>query len=505
MKLAHITSKTRRRLNRFLVVIAILIVVLSSFGIQTVVQQIANDERSNAKMWASSVQQKAQLITQSRDYFEHIERMERERIERWAEAVTRLFFYRTPAEYEFYRRTIAENTTIPCFVVVGHNRRVLDCRNTDLDCSKIRFLNDTLLEEYSQYPPICIRFERQYWCVYYKQSKAFYQLQYMLDGLINSFITEIVENSIFVPVLLVTEDELTVVEAGNISATRYANADVLKETLESMRHQNKPIEISDGVDTYYVFYENSRIMGTLTYIPIIFFLVITAFIAAIVLIFSMSRRSESNKLWVGMSRETAHQLGTPLSSLIGWVEFLKTEKGNEEFTVEIEKDINRLKMISERFSKIGSAPKMTEENMVDLVYESISYLQSRLSHRIKFNVNKPLGTVVPAKVNPLLIEWVMENLFKNAVDVIGSNDGLIQIDVTERNKNVVIDITDNGRGLPKDMWNVIFDAGYTTKMRGWGLGLTLSRRIIHDYHKGEIFVRRSAMGEGTTFRIILNK
>jgi signal transduction histidine kinase len=341
---------------------------------------------------------------------------------------------------------------------------------------------------------------------FFKPSEAFIQLRNMLDGLINSFVTEIVENSESVPVLLVTTDETRVIASGNVSLERYTDSLILRETLAQMRLQNQPIEISDGVDSFLVFYESSDILRRLSFIPAIAFGVIVAFVFSLIWVMRTARRSENNMLWAGMSRETAHQLGTPLSSLIGWVEYLRLQNVEEENLVEIEKDIDRLKVIAERFSKIGSEPKMTSVNIVRVVYDSISYLQfRRLSRKVRFQVNVSKDTEIFVDINPQLVEWVFENLSTNAADAIGANEGLIQIDITEHRKTVVIDITDNGKGLPKKRWKTIFETGYTTKPRGWGLGLPLSRRIIHNYHRGKIFVKNSATGEGTTFRIIFNK
>jgi signal transduction histidine kinase len=328
----------------------------------------------------------------------------------------------------------------------------------------------------------------------------------MFNELIYSFIDEIVENSASVPVLLVTEDERVVLHSGNISSERYADSVVLRQTLKQMRSQNQPFEVSDGFDTYYVFYESSSILKRLYYIPFIVFVIVAAFVFSIIWVLRTSKHSENNKLWVAMSRETAHQLGTPLSSLIAWVEYLRTQNFEEENLLEIEKDIDRLKMIAERFSKIGSNPVIQSHNVVNTVYDSISYLQfRRLSRKIKFQVNVPPETEVFVNINPQLLEWVFENLSTNAADAIGVNDGLIQIDITEHRKTVFIDITDNGKGIPKNKWKLIFETGYTVKPRGWGLGLPLSHRIVHDYHKGKIFVKNSVVGEGTTFRIIFNK
>jgi signal transduction histidine kinase len=206
-----------------------------------------------------------------------------------------------------------------------------------------------------------------------------------------------------------------------------------------------------------------------------------------------------------MSRETAHQLGTPLSSLIGWLELLKNQNVDENYLVEIEKDINRLIVVSERFSKIGSQPKMNTENIVQIVNRSFAYLQPRISQKIKLQMNVAPNAVMLTDVNVQLFEWVLENLVTNAVDAIGTKDGVIEINITEQTKTITIDVIDNGKGIPKKQWKTVFEAGFTTKSRGWGLGLPLCYRIIRYYHKGYIFVKRSVVGEGATIRIVLNK
>jgi signal transduction histidine kinase len=327
--------------------------------------------------------------------------------------------------------------------------KILECVNTEFSCLEITHLKDSLLEEFSQYPPIRVSFMNENLYFYYKHAQAFVDLQQILDDIVHSFMDEIMINSIF--------------------------------------------------------YENSKTIELLAYLPIIAFVIFGIFILSIIWGMRVSKQSENNKLWVGMSRETAHQLGTPLSSLKGWMEYLRTQNMNEEYLVEMEKDIDRLTVISERFSKIGSGPKMQTENIVKVIYKSISYLQPRLSRKIKLQVNVPQNAVMLAGINSQLVEWVLENLTRNAADAIETKDGHVKIDIFEHSKTIVIDIIDNGKGIPKNQWKQIFEPGYTTKLRGWGLGLPLCYRIIHDYHKGDIFVKQSTVGGGTTIRIILNK
>ena len=500
-----ISSKTRKNINRFLLVASVLIVVSAIWATLIIVRQISVDEHNKVKTWASSVQRKSELIEYSNYFFEQIEIMERNKLQLWGNALSRVYFARTPAEFDLYRQIIEENTTIPV-IVTDQNFKILHCANIEIACPEGTYLRDTLLAEFTQHPPLIIPFMSNNWLFHYKHPKAFVELQQILDDIIHSFMEEIVTNSIFAPILVVSEDEETVIEAGNMSPERYADPEALQNTLRQMRAQNTPIKFAiDAEQTYLIFYESSMIVKRLAYLPIIAFAIFGIFILSIIWGMSESKQSENTKLWVGMSRETAHQLGTPLSSLIGWVELLREQNVDESYLEEIKKDIDRLVVISDRFSKMGSQPKMMTENVVQTVYKSITYLQPRISQKIKLQANVSPNAVILTSINVQLFEWVLENLATNAIDAIGTKDGLVEINITEQPKTITIDVIDNGKGIPKKSWKAIFDAGYTTKSRGWGLGLPLCYRIIRNYHKGDIFVRRSVVGEGTTFRIILNK
>jgi hypothetical protein len=443
-----ISSKSRKNINRFLFVASFLVVISAVWATLVIVGEISNNEHYKIKVWELSVQRKAELIEQSQNFFVQIEAAERSKLQLWADAVTKMSVVKTPAEFDFYREIVEENTTIPV-VVTDQNFKILHCANTDIDRLKITYLEDTLLEKFSKNPPLSIPFMGETWYFHYKHPKAFIELQEILDGVIHSFMDEIMVSSIF--------------------------------------------------------YEDSKTVELLAYLPIIAFIIFGIFIGSIIWGMRVAKQSENNKLWVGMSRETAHQLGTPLSSLKGWMEYLKNQNVDENHLMEIEKDIDRLSVISERFSKIGSEPKMKTENIVQIVYKSISYLQPRLSKKIKLHVNIPQTAVVLAGINSQLVEWVLENLVGNAADAIETKDGLIEINIIEHSHTVTIDVTDNGKGIPKNQWKQTFVPGYTTKSRGWGLGLPLCYRIVTNYHKGEIFVKHSTVGEGTTIRIILNK
>jgi signal transduction histidine kinase len=232
--------------------------------------------------------------------------------------------------------------------------------------------------------------------------------------------------------------------------------------------------------------------------------VISVFLFIAYLLFSYARKSEQNQVWVGMAKETAHQLGTPLSSMIAWIELLKLKGLDNETVTEIEKDVQRLETITDRFSKIGSSAKLERLNIVKVVHQAVAYISSRTSQKIRFEVSPPMSKVIEIPLNLHLFEWVIENVCKNAVDAM-EGTGLIGIDITEDTDHIHIDISDTGKGIPKSRFKTIFHPGFTSKSRGWGLGLTLSKRIIENYHNGKIFVKSSSLGKGTTFRIIMKR
>ncbi|WP_299259674.1 HAMP domain-containing sensor histidine kinase [uncultured Aquimarina sp.] len=277
----------------------------------------------------------------------------------------------------------------------------------------------------------------------------------------------------------------------------------LADYLEQMKSENEPIVLDLKGTVQYVYYGNSSILQKLKYYPIAIALIIFLLIGVIYFFFTTSKASEQNKLWAGMAKETAHQIGTPLSSLVGWNEILKVENVNPEYIVEIEKDISRLKVITERFSKIGSIPKLEEVDIVKETKEAYTYLQSRSSKLINFSLNLP-EEFIQVHLNSQLYSWTIENLVKNAIDAMRGK-GDLNIELSQDSKRVFIRITDSGKGIPKSKFTKIFEPGYTSKTRGWGLGLSLAKRIIEDYHSGKIKVLRSEMGKGTTFQITLDK
>ena len=271
-----------------------------------------------------------------------------------------------------------------------------------------------------------------------------------------------------------------------------------------MREQNEPIAIAINNQTInYIFYKDSELLQQLKYYPFFQIFIIALFLLISYYLFSTSRKVEQNQVWVGMAKETAHQLGTPLSSLMAWVEYLKLKDVDENTIAELSKDITRLEVITERFSKIGSVPKLEVENLNTVITDSLSYLKVRISKKVNITFTTQNNMEIQAKLNPSLFSWVLENIIKNAVDAM-KGEGNIDIFVTDQSQFVYIDITDTGTGIPRAQQKTIFEPGFTTKQRGWGLGLSLVKRIIENYHEGKIFVKQSD-ATGTTFRIVLNK
>lgn len=274
---------------------------------------------------------------------------------------------------------------------------------------------------------------------------------------------------------------------------------------EIMQDENEPIELDMEFHKEYIYYGNSRLLSLLRYYPLFQLVFVLIFGLAAYLFFDASRRSEQNQVWVGLAKETAHQLGTPLSSLTAWVEYFKNDPTYDpEIVKELEKDVIRLDTITTRFSNIGSVPVLKEENVIETIETFMSYLQKRISTKITFYFDNQLTDHHTVKLNRYLFEWVIENICKNAVDAM-SGVGSLKITLSEtKNNKIAIDISDTGKGISKQNLSKVFTPGFSTKKRGWGLGLTLAKRIIENYHDGKLFVKSSELNKGTTFRILLD-
>ncbi len=317
--------------------------------------------------------------------------------------------------------------------------------------------------------------------------------------------SEIQQKNTDIPIIWTNEND-SIIDSRNIDTSLIkSHPDFLKEKLKEFKSAHPPIILQLNknpfvADKYY--YGDSKLLKQVRYYPIIQLLIVALFIFLTFYAISVRNKSTQNQVWAGMAKETAHQLGTPISSLQGWVEMLKEQNENSTISGEMEKDVNRLKLISDRFGKIGSSPHLEEADIIEQVEKMLVYIKRRSTEKVNFILDRP-EEKVHARISEPLFDWVIENLLKNALDAINGR-GTITIKIKKLPSRVIVDVTDSGRGISKQNLSKVFKPGFTTKKRGWGLGLSLAKRIIEKYHNGQLFVKSSEAGKGTTFRIVLN-
>ena len=317
------------------------------------------------------------------------------------------------------------------------------------------------------------------------------------------FYTGVIEDNETVPVIVV--DTLNnILFTRNLDSARLANPRYLARKLHQMQDNNEPVIITlSPSEKQYLYFSRSLILQQLSYYPYVQLGIILLFILVAYFAFNTSRKFEQNQVWVGLSKETAHQLGTPISSLLAWLEMMKIRNGDKEMLTELEKDVTRLEKITERFSKIGSKPVLVKDNVVNIITTALNYVKNRSSGKIRFTLKASSDDIL-IPLNAALFEWVIENLCKNAIDSL-NGEGEIEVTITDFTQVIYIDILDTGKGIPKSMFNTIFKPGFTTKKKGWGLGLSLAKRIVEEYHDGKIFVHQSELNKGSVLRIVMKK
>lgn len=318
---------------------------------------------------------------------------------------------------------------------------------------------------------------------------------------------KIIQDNTDIPIIQ-TNGRDSIMDSKNLDTLKAReDSDYLPRQLQKMKSANTPLIYTDPLDTTQViryYYGHTPLLSEVKLYPIIQLLIVALFIVFALLLLRSSYRSAQNQVWAGMAKETAHQLGTPVSSLEGWVEMLRDNPANEKIAQELEKDVNRLRLVSDRFGKIGSTPQLEPMDIIVQVQNMVDYMKKRATGRIQFNVHTHNNESLIAPISAPLFDWVIENLLKNALDAM-EGKGSITVDLQGDADTVTIDVTDTGKGISNQNIARVFKPGFTTKKRGWGLGLSLSRRIIKQYHKGQLFVKHSEPGKGTTFRIVLNK
>jgi len=315
------------------------------------------------------------------------------------------------------------------------------------------------------------------------------------------FVFEVVNNNNTVPVIQVSEDG-KIINKRNFKKNM-SDSD-LKKQIRLMKKKYPPIEIElIGGEKEYIYYKDSKLLQNLKYFPLFIFSIMGAFMLLAYSTFSTARIAQQNKVWTGMAKETAHQIGTPLSSLVGWLEYLKKNDKSQKVLFEMEKDVSRLTVIAARFSKIGSEPKLEKQNIIPILESSLTYMQKRASSKINFEICTEKSDI-EVFLNKDLFEWVIENIIKNSIDAINES-GKISVKVKDDKETVTVDVVDNGKGIKKVFSHKIFEPGFTSKRRGWGLGLSLVKRIIKDYHRGSVDLHKSIPHEETIIRLVLNK
>lgn len=320
---------------------------------------------------------------------------------------------------------------------------------------------------------------------------------------------QVISNNTAIPLIITNEEDDVLGDRNLPELDNESDGKVrerkLQEVLESYKNNNQRISVILNDSTkQYVYYGESTLTKNLRLFPYGVLGVLFLFVILLIYFLNNSNKYIQDKVWVGMSKETAHQLGTPLTSLLGWLQLLKDKGGNEEITHEMGNDVARLKTIADRFSKIGSQPTLQVENIEEVLENIVNYMKLRAPKRVSVEFYKDYESGDPIEMSKPLFEWVIENLIRNAIDSLEGKGGIV-LQLSENENRVTIDVSDTGKGIPKGKWESVFKPGFSTKKRGWGLGLSLSRRIVKEYHRGEIFVKESAVGGGTTFRIILNK
>jgi signal transduction histidine kinase len=504
---------------------ALIILSVSLWFSSHIIEQIRQDERLRIHIWSEAVSSTVNQFYVTSKLFDRLREEERRKVRLWAKAMQELG--KEQSDYTFALEIVEETQNIPAILTDADGnysfsnnldfteeqiKKNVKLENPDRDEtwyrleSKKRF-EDSIRLYISVWErnnmPITLYFRNKpIYKVYYRESKEIEVLERRKDSLNYAFRKELVKNQALVPVIFTDSSRQQVIET-NFDSTEINAPGKLQTLVEELSAQNPPIKVRlNDREFGYIFYRDSDVLTLLRYFPLIQLVIVSIFILIGYLIFSTFRRAEQNQIWVGMAKETAHQLGTPLSSLLAWLEILR-EQGVDQLSIdEMNKDIQRLQTVTERFSKIGSEGKLENINLTYIINKSLSYLRHRISKNVTLEFIEAEEEIL-AKINPPLFEWVIENLVKNAVDAMEGH-GHIRIETSLKNKEVIIDISDTGKGIPSGKFKTIFEPGYTTKKRGWGLGLTLVKRIVEYYHKGEIYVLQSEVDKGTTFRIIIH-
>lgn len=507
----------KQRWKIALLSIALILIGLSLYFSNSIVQKVSIRERFRVTQWAEAIKKKAELVQLTNQTFTQLREQETDKMELWAMATKKILKptdENSMPDYELPFSIINQNKNIPVILYDNQSKEVSEFLNLGFDYKDFKkqhpnqpdstlrnLFNKRLIHIANSWKnQINIEIDKN-WTITcaYTDSKTISELERNRDSLIKAFNKELKTNKGAVPVLLINSENDEIL-ASNIPSISPQN---VKEHITRLSKNNKPIPIVfSSKQNSLLYYDDSPELKQLQYFPYIQFVIFTLFIFVGYLIFNTFRKAEQNQVWAGMAKETAHQLGTPLSSLLAWVQYLETQDIDQNVSVEMQKDVARLEQVANRFSKIGSETQLENKDINATIEKVFNYLKTRVSNKIIFEFTTTENVfIVPH--NPSLIEWVVENICKNAVDSMETK-GKLLIHIHRNNNEAHIDITDTGKGMPHSQFKTIFKPGFTTKKRGWGLGLSLVKRIITEYHKGDVFVLHSEIDKGTTFRITLN-
>lgn len=507
----------KQRWKIALLIFALLTVGASLFISNNIVGKVGEREAERARQWADAIRKKIELVRLTNRTFSQLREKETEKMELWIEA-TKEVSKSTPLHQDFKkdfpRQIIDRNKDIPVILLddqhnysgsinLGFDEKTIAIENPQLsendavklfEDSAIHLANDWAKDKSTFTIEVYPGFFMSY---YYSDSKAIVKLEHERDSLINAFNNDLINNEGLVPVLLIDSKTKDIIGT-NIDEYQIDSTNV-DQIISSLSAANDPIiiDFKNGT-TSILYFDKSPELKQLQYFPYIQFIVIGLFALIGYLIFSTFRKAEQNKVWAGMAKETAHQLGTPLSSLIGWIQLLESQGVDQMITEEMHKDVDRLGKVTDRFSKIGSGAHLDSTNIGETIQNIVNYLRVRISDKVMITTDLEEG--VEANHNASLMEWVIENICKNAVDAM-EGAGELHVSLHRSGNSVLIDIKDTGKGIPSNQIKTIFEPGFSTKTRGWGLGLSLVKRIVKEYHKGNVFVLESQLNVGTTFRI----
>lgn len=501
----------KQRWKLILFFLASSIILGSIYLSNAMVSKIADREQAKAKQWAQTIQKKVALLNITKKTFESLENREKQRIQLVVDAIKTIM---NPSELsmnqdlDFAMKIRDGNKDIPMVILDDRNLissfSNIDFKSDSLELSANHKKRDSLLQEKAlqwkkeqRFFTIEV-FEGVNFMLTYDQSQSLKSLRFQSDSILHAFNKDLIKDTRLMPVVLMDQNKKRII-ASNIEGGKVWDGNQLK----AFQAHYPPIKIDLGKDgLQWLYYDLSPELKQLKWFPYLQFGIIAVIVLIGYLVFSTFRRAEQNQVWAGMAKETAHQLGTPISSLSAWMDYLEGQYVDADSLSEMRKDITRLEKVTDRFSKIGSEAMLNPEDLDATVSSIVEYLRPRLSDKVTIEISNPYHAPIWVRHNPSLMDWVIENICKNAVDAM-EGAGSIKVLFHKESRWVHIDIEDNGKGMLKNQFKSVFQPGYSTKKRGWGLGLSLVKRIIETGHNGKVFVLKSEPNHGTTFRISL--